>query len=63
MFPHKIRQKLHEQDFGNDNKSLSCNELIGTAALSGMVIIKIDSPRPDRQDYLDLLIEKFPPVA
>lgn len=61
MFPRKIREKLQEQDFYNDGNSFNCYELIGTAALSGMVITKIDTPRPDRLDYLDLLIENYPP--
>jgi hypothetical protein len=56
-----MRRRLQEQDFYDDSVSIGCTDFIGTTALSGMVITKIDTPRPDRQDYLDLLIEKDPP--
>ncbi len=59
MLPRKIRENLQERDFSSDQQ-LSRHEL-GSTCLKPMVITRIDVPRPDRQDFFDLLIENYPP--
>jgi tagatose-1,6-bisphosphate aldolase len=34
---------------------------LGAAAVNLLVFYTVDSPRPDRQDFLQLSIEAFPP--
>ena len=60
MFPRKMREKLNKPDFIAD-KRFSGHEHLGYASLRHLVITKIDTPRPDRQDYLDILIDNYPP--
>jgi hypothetical protein len=50
-------ENLNRQDSRLDN---FYQQQLGAAVLE---ISRIDSPRPDRQDYLDLMIQNFPPIT
>ncbi len=62
MIPRRLQQKIAfnyaERLITQDKED---TKELGAAAVNLLVFYTVDSPRPDRQDFLQLLIEAFPP--